>query len=522
MAGLLPFHVAGAAGLRWALAVCGVAVSALTTPAPAFADRALVIGINAYNDPFIPPLAGAVHDARAMARFLETHLHYEPGEIRVMTDAEATRDAVVAAIEEWLIAGSSPGDRIFLYFAGHGTQVQSLADADSKDQVIVTIDSHFDDRRSLRSFLRDKELSRLLGRLDGRQVTVVVDACHSGTITRQLTPPADAQVRARGVPYVAPLDPIPSSSRAPGTTRSSGLPESAETLLESRPGLTLWTAVTSNQLAFEDHSENPPAGVFTSHFIKGLAEGAADTNGDGRITHAEFHTWLTDASGMHCLKLGQDICRFGMTPTLEVSRSLLPQPVAVTLEGADPLEGLGPTEVAEATLQPTAAPTGAVSGPASTGAGRVELSILPEGPYRLGQTVRFRVETDFDGHVVLLNIDAEDHLVQLFPNQHSERSGKGDRIFAQRPLTLADATYGFEFTVQEPLGNGRLIAVVTADPVDFSAIAAPARSLVPMPAGKATDYLIAIAELLQQPWTGDATDRPVRHAIAELSYRTER
>lgn len=518
--------------LRRALAV--LLLAGLGMAAPALADRALLIGIDAYErDPHITPLSGAVNDARAMRRFLIESGHYRPEEIRLLLDGAATRAGILSAIEEWLIRGTRPGERAFLFFAGHGYQVGSVVNPGDLDQVLISADTHLDSQGVLRDFVRDKELDALLRRLSDRTVTVVVDSCHAGLMTRSTT---TLPVRAPRALWAAQqrLGTLP---RAQVTRSAAGAPRAAEPLLESTPDRTVWAAVSPNQLAFEEGG----SGLFTSLFIRGLSERAADLDGDGVVSHVELHSWILARSQEFCSAMPPGQCGLGLTPMLEVHRGLQATPVEVTLAGLDTPELAGLDALAEAALMPTAQAglvpvavpgsgggTGTGAGGAAggdgtgglAGSGRVSIDISPGNRPRRGERVQFRIESDFDGYLIVFDITPDGRLVQLFPNRFSDRQGRGNTIRAGFPISIPDATYGFDFVVQPPFGAGRLVAVVTADPVDFSDIATQARNLEPVPVGADTDYILIIAERLRQVWTGDEVDRPVRYGLAQRRYVT--
>ena len=82
---------------------------------------ALIIGINKYESPNIPTLLGAVPDAEAMRGFLQKHLGVPSAQIRNLRDSEATRAAIINAIEAFSRKDEiKKGDPILIYYAGHG------------------------------------------------------------------------------------------------------------------------------------------------------------------------------------------------------------------------------------------------------------------------------------------------------------------------------------------------------------------------------------------------------------------
>jgi hypothetical protein len=153
--------------------------------------RAVLVGIDAYRPATFTPgqilrwrnLAGCVSDATAMAAVLQTRFGFLPQNILVLTNRQATRPAILAALEQQFVQNTSPGDIRFFYYAGHGSQVgNSLSrEPDKKDETIVPADSG-----AGAPDIRDKELRRAFNAaLDrGAKLTAVFDSCHSGSISR--------------------------------------------------------------------------------------------------------------------------------------------------------------------------------------------------------------------------------------------------------------------------------------------------------------------------------------------------
>lgn len=83
-------------------------------------DRALVVGIDAYPAPLT--LTGSVNDAEAVSAVLVEVLGFRREQVMVLTQTQATRGNILAALDSWLVRGSAPGSRVFLYYSGHGFQ----------------------------------------------------------------------------------------------------------------------------------------------------------------------------------------------------------------------------------------------------------------------------------------------------------------------------------------------------------------------------------------------------------------
>ncbi|MGZ5432665.1 MAG: caspase family protein [Thermoanaerobaculia bacterium] len=164
--------------------------------APPGARRALLIGINDYSASTLPArptsvasprdwsnLDGAVNDVRLMRELLVARHELAAEDILVLTDQQATRAAILQAIEKHLLRPAKKDDVLLFYYSGHGSQVRNTrsSEADQLDESLVPADS-----RIGAADIRDKELSAAFNRIldSGARLTVVIDACHSGSGAR--------------------------------------------------------------------------------------------------------------------------------------------------------------------------------------------------------------------------------------------------------------------------------------------------------------------------------------------------
>lgn len=161
--------------------------------------KALLIGIDNYkNLPFysneyrrwINNLKGPLNDVRIMKEALTSRYGFREEDIRVLTEKEATRDNIIKAFENWLINGTKQGDLVFFYFSGHGTQVpdQNGDEEDGLDEALCPYDVEPKGSKNVieARLIIDDELGEMLRKLAKRDVTIVVDACHSGSVTRSI------------------------------------------------------------------------------------------------------------------------------------------------------------------------------------------------------------------------------------------------------------------------------------------------------------------------------------------------
>ncbi len=151
------------------------------------AKHALVIGIDQYEEPW--GLQGCVNDARLMATILEEKFEFDKSNIRTLIDGEATKDGILDAIDDLIDRVTDERDVAVIYFAGHGSQLQALSKARKASgfsTALCPVDVTHPGPELY--FLIDDEIhERLLCLADKTSyITMIVDACHSGTVTRDL------------------------------------------------------------------------------------------------------------------------------------------------------------------------------------------------------------------------------------------------------------------------------------------------------------------------------------------------
>ena len=135
--------------------------------------RALCVGINAYAD---RPLAGCVHDAKAWGALLED-LGFA---VDSLFDQRATREAMLDRLRG-LVSSARAGDVVVFQYSGHGTQLPDTSgdERDAFDEACVPIDYRTG------AFLTDDDIAAVLAGVQaGVLVTLFMDCCHSGTISR--------------------------------------------------------------------------------------------------------------------------------------------------------------------------------------------------------------------------------------------------------------------------------------------------------------------------------------------------
>jgi pimeloyl-ACP methyl ester carboxylesterase len=149
--------------------------------------HALLIAINEYHPASrVSKLDGCVNDLNAMKDFLKANYEQLTPDIKTLTNNMATREGIIKAFESHLIKKAKAGDTVLLFYAGHGSYAKTAEafvqfDPKAQDETMVCYDSRLPGKHDL----ADKELAVLLSRIAaGVHIVVIVDACHSASITR--------------------------------------------------------------------------------------------------------------------------------------------------------------------------------------------------------------------------------------------------------------------------------------------------------------------------------------------------
>jgi hypothetical protein len=177
--------------------------------------RALLVGIAAY--PHVRPLDGCVNDVRLMREVLVESFGFPPEQVTLLADEQATRAGILSAFDA-LVAATGADDIVVFHFAGHGSQMADREGDEPSgfDSTLVP----FDAIRPVGDVpdITDDEINLRLEALAQKTPysTVVIDACHSGTVLRD-----DGGERARSIEADArpaselPPSPIPADRRRP-------------------------------------------------------------------------------------------------------------------------------------------------------------------------------------------------------------------------------------------------------------------------------------------------------------------
>ncbi|MDQ1350916.1 MAG: hypothetical protein QG657_1218, partial [Acidobacteriota bacterium] len=222
--------------------------------------RALLVGINNYKpkQTFKSPcreawwnLEGCINDVDAMQAILSSlQFGFKPENIHILKNEEATRERILTDLKKYLVDETSPGDICLFYYSGHGSRIKNSKsdEPDKMDETLVPSDWYMGV-----GDIRDKELKKLYNRVLNKKahLTVIVDACHSGSISR-------------GIPV-----PIRNRSLPPNECDTAEPPDNEKSPAER--GALIFSAAQDFQAAGETKDENKNwHGLFTWAFLKVL------------------------------------------------------------------------------------------------------------------------------------------------------------------------------------------------------------------------------------------------------------
>ncbi|KAK0224398.1 caspase domain-containing protein [Armillaria nabsnona] len=206
-------------------------MTSVTAPPRVDASRfwAVVVGIDAYR---FSPLRGCVSDALFMEKYLTEHLGVPKERIQRLIGTQAytypgdtSIPSRVNIIRTLLSVMTNPqieyGDNIIIYYSGHGSHYSCSEyfynwDTDSDNgqayvagsgsiEALCPMDRNtLDVNGTLVPDISDREINTILFQISlikGHRITLILDCCHSGGMTRDLPEPG-----VRTVPPLASLE----------------------------------------------------------------------------------------------------------------------------------------------------------------------------------------------------------------------------------------------------------------------------------------------------------------------------
>ncbi len=215
---------------------------------------AVIIGIEKYRSAGIPAVEFAARDAKTMHAYATRAMGFDPKNTVLLTDGQASRADFEKYLGSWLRNRVSATSRVFVYYAGHGAP-------DPGTGASYLLPYEGDPSYLEESAFPVSRLYAALEKLPTKDVTVILDACFSGQGGRSLI----AKGARPLVNTVAPSSPV---------------------------NTVVLAAASGSQVSATDHERRH--GLLTSYLLEAL-HGAADADGDRRVTSAEIYAFVRPA-----------------------------------------------------------------------------------------------------------------------------------------------------------------------------------------------------------------------------------
>ncbi len=152
---------------------------------------ALLVGVNDYPSP-IPDLRGCLTDVDLQYELLTSKFGFAPSDVLKISDSEdikPTRQNVLDAYREHLVQQAKPGDVVVFHYSGHGVPVKDpdpIYENSDENGAIILNDPLPNAGRNTPQLpvIMGRTLFLLARSLQTKNVTTILDSCHSGGGTR--------------------------------------------------------------------------------------------------------------------------------------------------------------------------------------------------------------------------------------------------------------------------------------------------------------------------------------------------
>jgi secreted trypsin-like serine protease len=142
---------------------------------------------------------------------------------------------------------------------------------------------------------------------------------------------------------------------------------------------------------------------------------------------------------------------------------------------------------------------------------------------KVGQKAQFRVSAREAGYLLLLDVSPDGGVTQIYPSQLSMRTRLGARVASNRiepgrPFLVPDPSNpyeGFDFVVDPPAGEGRLVAILSDKPIKW--LKAPAKPRSFETRAESLGYVAAVAAAISRDLQVEPRNKP-RISIVVTKY----
>jgi hypothetical protein len=442
--------------------LAGIAVAAM--PGVAWAgDTAVLIGVGKFISLRGSDLPGIGLDVDMM-KGVADRLGYTS--VIEMRDQDATRRAILDQLERLLVTNASPTDRVLVYFSGHGTRVDA-ADAEGRRETYSAIlaadagiGTNSEGDQTIRGVVIGREFADLFRRAKVKSVTLVVDACQSGSIYKNVT---------LGYPVLGATTAVRKFFSWPGMPAAKGAAFDKAVSLGLRSSGPAGAQFVSMAAAGDE--ESAIATSAGSMFTVGITQAIAEKSADGQITPRQTVKLASDYIEREVAKSNGEVFH----PEVHGADILIDGPMRLS----DTSAGGGPNWRAVQRI--------------TRGLPKLEVTgMQPE--YKAGQEVQMKITLPGEGYLNIVSVGPDDVVTLLYPNQNARDNhvtGGSISLPGDIPKVNGKEIY---FPISAPYGRTMIAAILTKAPLDLVSNAADAHS------GKAlyTPSLAALKQLLEE------------------------
>ncbi|NDF44642.1 MAG: DUF4384 domain-containing protein [Betaproteobacteria bacterium] len=388
---------------------------------PKASRHALIIGVGEYKVSSVTSLKGVPNDMQS-AKQMAMAMSIPEDNISYLRDHQATADQIRQAIQD-LNTRVRPGDRVFVYYSGHGTRwVDPKGNPDHCTEGLLSTDGQA---------ITNTEVGELLSPIANKtdKLMVFYDACHSGGIASQplRTRSMGASAGQLTPKFVGTLSSEACAKPTNMKTRSLStelgakgiLPENIVSIAASRP----------DEVSFDDAKSGGLATVAWRDCMLGKAK---DMDQSGSVSVAEITRCAQDSLNQ---KLAQYPDILGQHMTIGGNKDFIPT-FQVASAGAVSLPVSAPATA------PTVAPTTALSVIPSVPPTQTAVSLVPSEPEPSTQAVQ---------------------PAQLLAHIHAQRDASRVLTVSAQPSVMRIQQDPLRLNIQSPRSGYLYIALAGSD-----------------------------------------------------------
>ena len=398
-------------------------------------NKALIIGIGPeYGGKY--SINGPETDLK-LAVEIAYMMGFDKKEIMVLDGNSSTRENLIKGLK-WLRSELGPSGRLFLYFSGHGTQVEDKNgdEFDGCDEALVPVD---------RKLLIDDEISSLLENLPEVEKIIIIDSCYSGTITRGVyswNNNSNIKFYNRGTVCNEAVN-----------RRSVRDTKKLEALFEERGKMKktiILTATAQNEIAYGDLTESGKGSLFTQALYDTI------NSREGFITFRELHLEAVKK----VRELSEKFDRIPHTPQIDGDIEYFDKPINLKSPQVSHINRITPeTKPSTEQLSDIA---GILDKVVNSSKFMVAIKAKKKN-FRIGEEIQFSVISSKEGFLNIFELESNNNLNLIFPNAYVTNN----KIKAHREIIIPDSVGNFSYVAGHPTGKSRIFAIVTREPLNF-------------------------------------------------------